>query len=255
MFTLTVNGAQVQAGKDKRLLSFLRDDLRLTATKDGCSEGAYNGLILAAGLSSRMGSFKPLMPVGGKTLIERSIQSMFSGGIAHVTLVLGHRAGEVEAVLRGQFPAEKIGIVHNPDYESTDMLASVKLGVAALPPCDAFFLLPGDMPAVDADTFFAVRAAQQKSGAKLAFPTLGGWRKHPPLVSSACIPSILTFHGQGGLREVWRQYDAETAEVSVDDTGCLLDTDTPDDYRRLLWYMEQRQHIRYPAPAPLPNVI
>ncbi|SBV94611.1 putative xanthine dehydrogenase, molybdopterin-binding subunit B [uncultured Eubacteriales bacterium] len=40
MFTLTVNGAEVHSEKDKRLLSFLRDDLRLTATKDGCSEGA-----------------------------------------------------------------------------------------------------------------------------------------------------------------------------------------------------------------------
>ncbi len=40
MITLTVNGKQVQADKDKRLLAFLRNDLRLTAAKDGCSEGA-----------------------------------------------------------------------------------------------------------------------------------------------------------------------------------------------------------------------
>jgi selenium-dependent xanthine dehydrogenase len=40
LFTLTVNGTEVHTEKDKRLLSFLRDDLRLTATKDGCSEGA-----------------------------------------------------------------------------------------------------------------------------------------------------------------------------------------------------------------------
>lgn len=216
---------------------------------------SVNGLILAAGLSRRMGEFKPLLPVGGKTLIEHSIQSMFSGGTAHVTVVLGYRAREVEALLRERFPAEKVSIVHNPDYENTDMLASVKIGVATLPPCETFFLLPGDMPAVDGDTFFAVRAAMQKSGAKLAFPTVSGWRKHPPLVSAACIPSILAFQGQGGLRELWRQYDEETAEVSVDDTGCLLDADTPDDYQRLLWYIEQKQHIRYPAPAPKPNVI
>ena len=36
---LTINGLKVQAKTDKPLLSFLRDDLRLTATKDGCSEG------------------------------------------------------------------------------------------------------------------------------------------------------------------------------------------------------------------------
>ncbi len=214
-----------------------------------------NGLILAAGLSSRMGSFKPLMPVGEETLIERSIQSMLGGGVAHVTVVLGYQADQVETVLRRRFSHQEVGIVRNPDYESTDMLASAKIGAAALPPCVAFFLLPGDMPAVDGETFLLVRAALQKTGAKLAFPTFSGRRKHPPLVSAECIPSILAFHGGGGLREVWKQYEGETAEVAVDDTGCTLDTDTPDDYRRLLRYIEQKQDARYPLPTAVSSAI
>lgn len=40
MIELTVNGRLVQAEKDKKLLVFLREDLRLTAAKDGCGEGA-----------------------------------------------------------------------------------------------------------------------------------------------------------------------------------------------------------------------
>ena len=40
MFTLNVNGNTYTANHDKKLLAFLRDDLRLTAAKDGCSEGA-----------------------------------------------------------------------------------------------------------------------------------------------------------------------------------------------------------------------
>ena len=36
-------------------------------------ENCVNGLILAAGLSSRMGDFKPLLPFGNKTVIESSI--------------------------------------------------------------------------------------------------------------------------------------------------------------------------------------
>ncbi len=39
------------------------------------------GLILAAGLSSRMGDFKPLMPLRGKTLIENTIDSLLLCGI------------------------------------------------------------------------------------------------------------------------------------------------------------------------------
>ena len=40
MFTINVNGKDYVADHDKKLLPFLRDNLGLTATKDGCSEGA-----------------------------------------------------------------------------------------------------------------------------------------------------------------------------------------------------------------------
>lgn len=39
MFTLNVNGKDVVSTTDKPLLSYLRDDLRITSAKDGCSEG------------------------------------------------------------------------------------------------------------------------------------------------------------------------------------------------------------------------
>ena len=39
-YTITVNGKQVAANEDKKLLRFLRDDLGVTSVKDGCSEGA-----------------------------------------------------------------------------------------------------------------------------------------------------------------------------------------------------------------------
>ncbi|MGP1507565.1 MAG: selenium-dependent xanthine dehydrogenase [Sphaerochaeta sp.] len=38
--SFTVNGKAVSLDKDKKLLRFLRDDLKLTSAKDGCSEGA-----------------------------------------------------------------------------------------------------------------------------------------------------------------------------------------------------------------------
>ena len=39
MFTVNINGKDYESAHDKKLLRFLRDDLHLTATKDGCSEG------------------------------------------------------------------------------------------------------------------------------------------------------------------------------------------------------------------------
>lgn len=40
MFTVHVNGKDYQTEQDKKLMRFLRDDLRLTSVKDGCSQGA-----------------------------------------------------------------------------------------------------------------------------------------------------------------------------------------------------------------------
>lgn len=40
MYTVNVNGKDYEVASDKKLMRFLRDDLRLTSVKDGCSEGA-----------------------------------------------------------------------------------------------------------------------------------------------------------------------------------------------------------------------
>ena len=53
------------------------------------------GLILAAGLSSRMGDFKPLMPLRGKTLIENSIDSLLLCGVDPIVVVLGAFPGDI----------------------------------------------------------------------------------------------------------------------------------------------------------------
>ena len=40
MSTFFVNGKEVTVAKKQKLLRYLRDELRLTSVKDGCSEGA-----------------------------------------------------------------------------------------------------------------------------------------------------------------------------------------------------------------------
>lgn len=190
------------------------------------------GLILAAGLSSRMGDFKPLMPLRGKTLIENTIDSMLLCGINSVTVVVGYRGREVERVLRSRYFGDTVTVAYNRDYAVTDMLASVKIGLAAMPPCDAFFLLPGDMPVVSKETFLAVAQAMPPRGDSVVFPTLEGYRKHPPLIGGRFIPLILDYDGAEGLRGFWRLHEDAVITVPVDDVGCWTDIDTFAQYTR-----------------------
>lgn len=189
------------------------------------------GLILAAGLSSRMGEFKPLMPLRGKTLIENTIDSVLNGGARFVVVVTGYRGEEVEAVLARRY-GKRVLFVRNPDFAQTDMLRSIQIGCRAMPNCDAFFLLPGDMPVVCQATFHKLLSARPAEGVSVIFPTLGGFRKHPPLVDARLIPEILGFQGEGGLRGLWRQHGELIQDVPVDDGGVWVDLDTQQDYRK-----------------------
>lgn len=187
------------------------------------------GLILAAGLSTRMQTFKPLMPFRGKTLIENSIDSVFSGGAEKIVVVTGHRADELEPILQEKY-GDRVILARNEDFATTDMLHSIRIGCRALPKCDAFFLLPGDMPVVKESTFRRVRE-QRDASVSVIFPTLDGFRKHPPLVDYRLVPEIESYNGEGGLRRLWKQHEALIRTVAVDDTGVWVDLDTPEDYK------------------------
>ena len=185
----------------------------------------FGAVIPAAGLSSRMGAFKPLLPYSGGTVIGSAIGSAlpFAETAAAVT---GYRSDELCAVLKKSFGGRLV-TARNPDYAVTDMLSSVRIGLRALGECDAFFLLPADIPAVSAQTYEALIQAFDGS-AEVIYPVFGGRRGHPPLISAALIPDILAYEGEGGLRAILS--GRSVREISVDDGGILRDLDTPEDY-------------------------
>lgn len=192
--------------------------------------GTIRALILVAGLSQRMGEFKPLLPLRNKTLIENSVESVLLGGARTATVVTGFHADQVEALLQRSF-GDRVRFVRNEAYAVTDMMRSVQIGAAALPECDAFFLLPGDMPLVSQSTFEILLTQRERTKAPVVFPTLRGRRQHPPLIDAALIPAILSYDGENGLRGLWKRYEDDLVTVPVDDEGVWIDIDTPMDYR------------------------
>ena len=188
-----------------------------------------NGLILAAGLSRRMGEFKPLMRFGGKTLIECTVESMLCAGVSQVVVVLGYRGEEIEAILKSHY-RDQVILVYNNDYASTDMLSSVKCGLAKMPLCHSYFLLLGDMPMVKKNTFKVLLEAVPLEQPVILFPTLDGYPKHPPLINSYFTQAILAFKEEGGLRHLWHQLEAHTIKISVEDRGVAIDFDTQQVY-------------------------
>ena len=185
----------------------------------------FGAVVPAAGLSSRMGAFKPLLPCGGGTVIEAAVGSVTPYADT-VVAVLGKRADELRAVLSERF-GDRVTVAVNPDYASTDMLTSVKIGLRAMGECGAFFLLPADMPAIPASVFEQLIGAFD-GAAEVIYPVMNGRRGHPPLIAASLIPDILAYEGEGGLRAILS--GRRTKIIEADDSGVLLDLDTPQDY-------------------------
>ena len=57
-------------------------------------------IIVAAGMSSRMGEFKPMLPVGSITMIERIIHTMETAGVDYIVVITGNNAEQLENKLR-----------------------------------------------------------------------------------------------------------------------------------------------------------
>src|SRR5947207_416014 len=84
-------------------------------------------IVLAAGVSKRMGAFKPLLPVAGKPMIVHVLETLKAvDEIDPVIVVTGHEAPRLRDAL-GKWPSlapAQRAFVHNADYASGEMLSS-----------------------------------------------------------------------------------------------------------------------------------
>ena len=69
-------------------------------------ESSVGGLILAAGLSTRMGQSKPLTKFLDKKLIDQTIKTMQEAGIDKIQIVTGFEHERVEAYLQDNYSSE-----------------------------------------------------------------------------------------------------------------------------------------------------
>ena len=69
MFSFTVNGKQVSTGETKKLIDFLRDDLRLTSVKNGCMEGACGACMVVVDGKAQRACIPTTAKMEGKSVV------------------------------------------------------------------------------------------------------------------------------------------------------------------------------------------
>ena len=200
-------------------------------------------LITAAGLSSRMKQFKPLMTVNGLTLAEHVIRRFRASGIRQIVMVTGYRGDVLETALR----SEGILFCRNADYLSSRMFGSVACGLRKIlqsgVPCDRVLFCPVDVPFFQVET---VRTLLQHRE-PLVIPAYREKCGHPIMMDHTLLPDILRHDGTEGLKGALRDSGIVPARVAVEDPGILRDADTPEDFSALKNLYERRCFSGMPA--------
>jgi molybdenum cofactor cytidylyltransferase len=193
-------------------------------------------LVLAAGLSTRMGRSKATLPIPGPdgedTFLARIIRTFHQAGVEDVIAVLGHEAqGAADAILRSGQAAR---IVVNQDYRA-GQLSSLLAGLATIdrPGVSGFLMTLVDVPLVSSSTIRAVLERFHESGAPIVRPVQGDRHGHPVLVARSLFDALWRADPARGVKPIVRAHVSKLGDVDVDDEGAFLDIDTPEEYERV----------------------
>jgi molybdenum cofactor cytidylyltransferase len=185
-------------------------------------------IVAAAGLSSRMGSSKPLLDAGGRSFLARILASFRDGGAGPLLVVVRDSEGDVAREARSEGGL----VIPNPD-PGPGPISSLQAGIRAIPgEAPAAFFCPADHPLFLPETIQALAMAFSREPAPIIAPTYRGRRGHPVLFHRGIFPELLEDDLPQGARSVIRRYLESRLDVPVDDPGILFDIDTPTEYRR-----------------------
>jgi molybdenum cofactor cytidylyltransferase len=185
------------------------------------------GVVLAAGLSSRMGRNKLLLQLSGESLLRRAVRTALAAALRPVLVVVGHEEERAREELRDL----RCTPVRNPDY-AQGMYTSLRAGIAAAPSdAPAAVVLLGDMPFVTAEMVRALVQRWRDAKAPLAISTYEGVIAPPILYGAPLFAEIRALRSDSSGKQVVKQHRAEALELSWP-ASALADLDVPADLER-----------------------
>lgn len=187
-----------------------------------------SAVILAAGMSKRMGIPKQLMDYNGKPMLRVVVENTIKAPVDEIIVVLGNEAIQAARSLEGL--AVKLAV--NKNYakgQSTSVRAGLELVERRAR--GVLFVL-GDQPLVKVETIrLLVDSFKEKGG--IAAPFYNGVRGNPVLFENSLLQCADEIRGDQGARGIIELHPGLLNRVDVNDPGVLIDIDTWEDYRRL----------------------
>jgi molybdenum cofactor cytidylyltransferase len=192
-------------------------------------------LILAAGESTRMGSPKALLRDGdGRSFVARLVRTFSSAGLDDIIVVTGSQDEAIRAAIAADQPPLQPRFARNPN-PARGQLSSLWTGMdaAVTPATSALLMTLVDVPMLSSATVRAVVEAWLRSRAPIVRPAVGTRFGHPVLFDRVVFDELRQAPLDRGARAVVHARGDAVLNIPVDDPGCIIDIDTPGDYRAL----------------------
>jgi molybdenum cofactor cytidylyltransferase len=187
-----------------------------------------SAVVLAAGMSKRMGRAKMILAWKDTTVIGQVISTLLSAGMKDVTVVTGGARDLVAKAIR-DFP---IRTVFNPGFENGEMLTSIQIGLQSLPiDSQAAMIVLGDQPWIEGTIVRSLLDYFLTNRPKIVIPSYSMRRGHPWIVARPLWPYILELKPPLTLRNFSDEFKEDIHFLNVSSPSILKDLDTPDDYQ------------------------
>jgi molybdenum cofactor cytidylyltransferase len=188
-----------------------------------------SAILLAAGASRRMGVFKQLLPISGKSFVKCCVDNLLASKASEVIVVTGHK----ESAIREELIGRPVKLAHNPEYLK-GMASSVRRGIEAVSlNSDAALIALVDQPRIGPDLINTLIDAYETNRPLIVIPTYGGRNGHPIIMDMRLRDEVAGMDIEFGLRQVVHAHAPGVTRIQVSSEAVLIDADYPEEYRRM----------------------
>lgn len=190
---------------------------------------SLGAVVLAAGLSSRMGKQKLLLPWNDSTVICTVTDTLLSADIEKIVVVTGRDPEKIADALSGK-PVE---IAYNADFANGNMITSLVTGLRALHDrVDSVLMVLGDQPQMEKATVVKLIETWLHQPESLCIPSWQMRRGHPWVIPEDLWDDLFAMPADETMRDFIQKHEQRIHYVVVDTPTILVDLDTPEDYQR-----------------------
>ncbi len=192
------------------------------------SGAGVSTIVLAAGASSRLGSPKAMVNLGGRSALRRVLDSLAEAGVTSGAVVV---ASPHEDRLRAEVDPSPLAWVTNPHPEA-GRTGSLQSGWSVVPAGNVVLLWPVDRPLARAGTVSALLSADRPDADFWVLrPRTPAGSGHPVLLSPSLRGRVMAAAPDENLRRILSADGVRRFEVDVDDEGIHANLDTAADVR------------------------